>query len=253
MARSTANHKYSLRAYSRDLNISPGFLSEVIRGSKALSPITSKKIFSKLGFTAEEVAYLQNLLTYSNSTDELLRRNAFNEIQRHYNGTHFIDSPDKKGFIKSVEHFIIYGVLRKVANYAELLKITDQLALKPDRIAEIISDLVADGLVEKKESKYEVTDLKITLKQDFEILNMIKELSNFLIQIIQKEGGISIPNRVAHGLILGFDTKTFELAIEAQKHFIRQLHRLSESTSRPEQFVLLSNVWMALGNVSATK
>lgn len=36
--RKTDNSRYSLRAFARDLEISPGFLSHLIKGEKSLSP-----------------------------------------------------------------------------------------------------------------------------------------------------------------------------------------------------------------------
>lgn len=47
--RKLRNVKYSLRAFSRDLNIAPSYMSEVLKGKKKLSSESACKIALKLG------------------------------------------------------------------------------------------------------------------------------------------------------------------------------------------------------------
>lgn len=62
MSRSAANHNYSLRAYARDLGVSPGFLSDILRGKKHLSQENAKSIFTTLGFSDVEIEYVEKLV-----------------------------------------------------------------------------------------------------------------------------------------------------------------------------------------------
>lgn len=60
------NPNYSLRAFSRDLNLSPGELSEILRGKRKLSAKAAMKVSHSLGFSDVEKNHLI-LLTQSDS------------------------------------------------------------------------------------------------------------------------------------------------------------------------------------------
>ena len=53
------NSSYSLRAFARDLQISPGNLSEIVKGKRPLSKKNAQKIAGSLGLNPiEEEAFL---------------------------------------------------------------------------------------------------------------------------------------------------------------------------------------------------
>lgn len=54
--RISRNPNYSLRAFARDLELSPSFLSEVINSRKRLSHRTATKIGQRLAFTEHELS-----------------------------------------------------------------------------------------------------------------------------------------------------------------------------------------------------
>lgn len=47
LARTSGNHGYSLRAYARDVDLSPSFVSDILRGRRELSPQKSEDVFEK--------------------------------------------------------------------------------------------------------------------------------------------------------------------------------------------------------------
>jgi len=61
--RQAQNSGYSLRAFSRDLDLSPSLLSEVMAGKKGLSESRAKKILGRLGLTPydQQVFHLSTL------------------------------------------------------------------------------------------------------------------------------------------------------------------------------------------------
>ena len=50
-----------MRAFARDLDLSPQYLSNVINGKKGLSTKTASQIAKRLGFTKNETEYFCNL------------------------------------------------------------------------------------------------------------------------------------------------------------------------------------------------
>jgi plasmid maintenance system antidote protein VapI len=55
------NKRYSLRAFARDLKISPSFLSEVLNGKYGISKQLAAQIADRLGFNSEEVQHFCSL------------------------------------------------------------------------------------------------------------------------------------------------------------------------------------------------
>ena len=55
------NKRYSLRAFARDLKISPSFLSEVLNGKYGISKQLAGQIADRLGFNSEEVQHFCSL------------------------------------------------------------------------------------------------------------------------------------------------------------------------------------------------
>jgi len=55
------NKRYSLRAFARDLKISPSFLSEVLSGKYGISKQLAGQIADRLGFTNEESQHFCSL------------------------------------------------------------------------------------------------------------------------------------------------------------------------------------------------
>lgn len=61
VARLAVNPRYSLRAFARDLKLSPSFLSQVLSGKRGLAPQSAERVFTKCGFlnSDSEVFLLQ--------------------------------------------------------------------------------------------------------------------------------------------------------------------------------------------------
>lgn len=56
------NESYSLRAFARDLDLSPSSLSEILRGKKSINEKTADSIADKLKLRVREKAYLKDLV-----------------------------------------------------------------------------------------------------------------------------------------------------------------------------------------------
>jgi uncharacterized protein (TIGR02147 family) len=56
------NPQYSIRAFARQADLAPGFISEVLRGKKNLSYNASMKVTESLGLSSKESEYFQTLV-----------------------------------------------------------------------------------------------------------------------------------------------------------------------------------------------
>ena len=77
------NLNYSLRAFSRDLNISPSSLSKILRGKQGLSPSMARKICSILNFDENKSQLFCDLVTLQDGRNHLMKGSAKKRIDKH--------------------------------------------------------------------------------------------------------------------------------------------------------------------------
>jgi uncharacterized protein (TIGR02147 family) len=80
--RKSSNKKYSLRAFARDLNVSPGFLSQVLKNEKNLSVDNALCFSKKLGWDSHDSQLLVNLVRYQSATSESEKNYVRREIAK---------------------------------------------------------------------------------------------------------------------------------------------------------------------------
>ncbi len=77
------NLNYSLRAFSRDLNISSSSLSKILRGEQGLSPSMARKICSILNFDENKSQLFCDLVTIQDGRNHLMKGAAQKRIDMH--------------------------------------------------------------------------------------------------------------------------------------------------------------------------
>lgn len=73
-SRSSRNARYSLRAFARDIALSPSSLSLVLSGKQGLSRVAATRISGKLGLAGEEGAWFLDLVEAEHGRTESARR-----------------------------------------------------------------------------------------------------------------------------------------------------------------------------------
>jgi hypothetical protein len=247
------NHNYSLRAYSRDLELSPGFLSDVLRASKNLSPHKGREIFSKLGLFSDELDYIEQLIILKSSEDHAQREEANTYIQLHYNKTTYKNDESKVLIMQSAEHFLIYGITRCVFDISHILDFAQKLGITKKRVFEILNAFQKEGYIQETEGLFKVVNKDIFIRDHNQIISLVSELSVILGQLILNGGGIFVPERLAHCLVLGLDHQSFELVSEAHKHYIKNLHRISEKSKSVDRFVFITDLFLMIEQVMPSK
>jgi uncharacterized protein (TIGR02147 family) len=245
LMRSAANSSYSLRAYSRDLVLSVSFLSAILRGQKHLGLKSGMNLFAKLGFENDEMKYIKSLIIYSTVNDPMEKEAAAEFIRRHHNQVQYDDHPEKIGLLKSVDHFLIFGIVRRVYQPEQIQNIAAQLDISPVRVLEVLMDLIQDGLVEYDGLNYRAQEMNISIKTSAKMMPVMREFSHLLLKMIETNNGIKVPDQVAQCLILGMDQESYLTATEAHKHFIQQLNRLAAGSKKVDRFVFTTSVFFS--------
>lgn len=80
--RQQRNARYSLRAFARDLNLSPSRLSEVINGGHKLSTATAQDVAKRLGLSDSEQSYFSDLVAAEATKGDPKNHTILDRIER---------------------------------------------------------------------------------------------------------------------------------------------------------------------------
>ncbi len=78
--RKANNERYSLRAFARDLGMSPAFLVSIMKGTKNISEEKAEAVANRLKWTAARKKAFQILVRYSRLETETLKEKALHEL-----------------------------------------------------------------------------------------------------------------------------------------------------------------------------
>jgi hypothetical protein len=246
LERSNSNHSYSLRAYSRDLDVSPGFLSDVLRGKKALSVAKGREVFRKIGLLEDEIIYVESLITLKSSDDENLRADAQKFIQQRYNKAKFVPNSTRDLYIKTLAHFMVYGLIRKIDRLETVIRMAAKLGIESNEVVGIFEEFKQEGYVRETDGLLVAVDEKIVIREHARIVPIMTDFATHLGRLIEANGGMIAPDQTAHSFIIGLDQTSFEMAVEAQKHFIQTLHRLSQKNEKADRFLFYAELFLKI-------
>ena len=241
--RSTLNNRYSLRAYARDLELSPGYLSSVLRGGKNLNLMNYKRVFSKIGFNEQkEFEYAEKLIIYKTTNNLLLRNEALSYIHQHYESLGMEEGSERDGFVNSAKHLIIYMTIRRISDHKTVRKIANSFGISKEYFNAIIKELISLCYIKKEKNKLFVIDKNIVITTSPKILSCATELSELLFANMKEHGGIKFPLKSTHSLIMGFDEDSFNQAIEVYKQFLHQIYRISQNTKSIDRITIFTDI-----------
>lgn len=226
-SRKNRNKAYSLRSYSRDLNVDPSNLSKILKGKKTLNQKNAEKIATKLGFNTLEISQL--LLTKSHLP--------INDKSYH--------SHELKTF-QIISHWQHYAIL-------ELFKLKDfvfdpklvakQLHLPTSVVNESIKRLKDVGLLKYDENRKTFTPVDESSSAILKI-DTSKAHRDHQRQIL--EGAIDALNTVPiefrsqTSMTMAIDSTKLEEAKEIIKHFRRKMGRLLSQSNQLDEVYQLS-------------
>jgi uncharacterized protein (TIGR02147 family) len=246
MARVSENHSYSLRTYAQELALSPGFLSEVMRGKKCLSLKKGRETFAKLGFQSDELDYAENLIAFKDIEDQGLKRISWSFIEAKYNRAPFQPDESKELLLKSADHFIVHGIVGGFSEATEILAITKRLGISLDRTLEVLTEFVGADYMKLENEQYTLVDINLTLRNHERLIVVQKQFTDLILTMMEKNGGVSAPEKMCHMLVMGFDEDSYALALESHKQLIKSLCRISDQSKKVDRLVFYADSLLTL-------
>lgn len=151
--RQEKNSKYSLRAFARDLGISPGACSDYLSGHRIPGPKITKRIVDSLELNLSDKEKILNLI----EKQKVLQSD--NEIAHQLLDEQF-------SLIANREHFALLNLM-KTSNFEFSTALASQrLGFTEEKIQDALQRLIHLGLVLEKEGQYAPVHRTITTTHD---------------------------------------------------------------------------------------
>lgn len=157
--RSSKNPRYSLRAFARDIGLSPSRLSEVMHGKQNLSRRSAFRIAGNIGFRDPEKAYFCSLVAAQESSSPTLKNKALAELQvLRSRLTGYLLKDDIYKLIADWQHAALIAYHAICNKFDQPEKIAHYLGTSPEIIHTALTRLVRLGILKKSGKTYELLD-----------------------------------------------------------------------------------------------
>lgn len=164
-SRCAANEKYSLRAFSKDLGVSPSRISEILKNKQGLSVKAAEAMAEKMKFTLQEKAHFCQLVHAETTKSPHEKRAKLKKI-----GSPIIENastvlPEKMLWISDVRCFAILEAL-ELHPRIHVKALSDKLKINLSELQQLLKHLLAsEEIVLKKNGEYQVNK-KVTKSSD---------------------------------------------------------------------------------------
>lgn len=152
--RCQANPRYSLRAFARDLSLSPGQLSKVLNQKQGLSESTAKIISEKLGLSSHESETFLSLVTASDARSRQTRMKAQKALAEKFTEAHQLFEEDQFRLISDWYYLAFIDLAQTQSFKANSKWIAKRLGISVTEVEAAIERLVRLGIFERKGSQY---------------------------------------------------------------------------------------------------
>lgn len=153
-ARLELRPQYSLRAFARDLGLSPPHLSTVLAKKRGLSASVAKRISKKLGFSPDEALTFCSSAAALHGRSHAERERAVKRLQRLMDVASFTTLAESQFRIMSDWYHLAILHLVELPDFQSCPKwIATRLSLPESKIGEAISNLERAGLLKSKDGK----------------------------------------------------------------------------------------------------
>lgn len=223
--RCKANPHYSMRAFARDMNVTPDMISRVFNGKKGLSEKTAEKIATSLGFTHDEKDFFTNLVIESDARSKEKRNLATAKLAKYRSQSTTMTKTrtmqlDVFSVISDWYHFAIMELMLLDSFKSSSRWISRKLGINEKQTELAIERLIRLGLVDKDE--------KGNLSADDEFIDVLSgppsdAIKNFHKQVMEKNLQAlytqTVDEREFSSMILAFDKSNLKKAQELIRNF----------------------------------
>lgn len=212
--RKKANSQYSLRSFSKYLEVSPATLSQIMSGKRPLSLKMGQHFFSKLGLSAHEQSSV--LDEYKVENENLKRMN-----------THVLPEDHFK-LISEWQYYAILSLGKLPQNRAEPLWIARRLGISLDLAKDSFERLLRMRLIEINEGHFRQTTIALQTSEDIPSSAIRRFHRQMLHLAEEKMESVSTEHREYSGATLAVAKNNLPRAKAMIRAFIKEFDQILE-------------------------
>jgi uncharacterized protein (TIGR02147 family) len=152
------NPRYSLRAFARDLDLSPARVSEILKGKTGLSKERAIIVAKRLGFSLAEIEFFADLVESEHARSQVKKNLAKIRLGKHENKTHQMVQLDTFKLISDWYHFAILELLTLKGAQHKVAWISQSLSISEYEAQSAIERLIRLGFLSEKRGKWVPSD-----------------------------------------------------------------------------------------------
>jgi uncharacterized protein (TIGR02147 family) len=152
------NPRYSLRAFARDLDLSPARVSEILKGKTGLSKERATIVAKRLGFSVTEIEFFADLVESEHARSQVKKNLAKIRLSKHESKTQQLVQLDTFRLISDWYHFAILELLTIKSAQHKISWISDSLQISEHEALSAIDRLIRLGFLSVKKGKWVPTD-----------------------------------------------------------------------------------------------
>lgn len=237
--RSQKNSKYSLRAFARDLDMSPQVLSAVFNKKKGISVEVAAKIAARLNLNENESRYLCDLVDLTHARSAGSRKIAALRLTQYKQALKFQTiKTDALHVLTDWYHFAILELTYVKGFKSEANWIAKRLNITNYQAKQAIGRLLRLGLLSEKNGCLVKTDQHLATTHDVPS----EAIRNFNRQILSKAADSltfqDVGERDLTTMTMAIDTRKIPEAKKRIRDFRRELTEFLESGEREEVYCL---------------
>jgi uncharacterized protein (TIGR02147 family) len=237
--RVASNPRYSLRAFARDLSLSPQMLSYVLNGKKGISVEAAVEIADCLGLDPAEASYFVDLVTFVHSKSSKAKKLAEFRIEERQNSEPKFKSLEVEAF-KAIADWHHYAILE--LSLTEDFKsdpkwISERLGTSTFEVTQALERLEKLELLESdKRGILRKTDLNISANYGVPSSALRKLAKQLLQKAIDSLESQSIEVRDVTNITMAIDPSLLPEAKKMITDFRRKLCKFLEQGNRTEVY-----------------
>lgn len=242
--RTQANSQYSLRAFARDLKVSPQILSLVMNGKKNISAEAAVAIANRLGLSTQETSYFRDLVELSQAKSDSLR-----EIIRYRLGLYADNQPyrvlqeDVFKIIADWHHYALLELTFTKGFKKDPSWVARRLGISALQAREAIERLLRLELLEEADGTLRKTEVNIATTQDIPSAALKRLAFQFLEKAAEALEDQDVSERDFGSMTMAIDPDRIPEAKKMIRKFRRDLAILLETGKRTEVYTFSSELF----------
>lgn len=161
------NARYSLRAFARELGLSPSRVSEVLSGKQGLSRNAATKVASVIGLEGRDIELFCDLVESQHGRSQLNRDLARIRLEKHRRDSEYLEVDlDSFHIISEWYHFAILQMIGLKGFKSDPVWIARALGIAPAEATSALQRLTRLKMIENKDGKIRQLQEFIRVKED---------------------------------------------------------------------------------------